>query len=104
MVTKVRRYDDGIALSNANPTSLDALELIGVLSRLVRDSLGRQGFHRLEDLRGFSERDLLKMPNIGRRSATILLGLVADYEAHGRLTSLRFEEDAADLIAHKGAH
>jgi hypothetical protein len=74
---RVERYDRGIAILRLEPSSLEGLELIGKISKLVRISLQASGIERLEDLDGMSLVDLLRLPNISRRSATTLIDLYA---------------------------
>ncbi len=81
IVERVERYDRAIAILRFEPSNFEGLELIGRMARLVRISLQASGIERLEDLDGRSLDDLLKLPNIGRRSATILLDL---YREHRR--------------------
>jgi len=76
---RVERYDRAIAILRFEPSSFEGLELIGKIPRLVRISLQASGIERLEDLDGRSLDDLLRLPNIGRRSATMLLDLYGEH-------------------------
>jgi len=69
------RYERGEAILRFEPTSLEGLALVGAISILAKVSLRARGIQRLEDLRGLSMRDLLRMPNIGRRVAATLFEL-----------------------------
>jgi hypothetical protein len=75
---RVERYDRGAAILRLEPSSLQGLELIGKIPRLVRISLQARGIERLEDLEGMSLVDLLRLPNIGKRSAVTLTDLYAE--------------------------
>lgn len=61
-----------------DPSSFEGLELTGKISRLVRIALQARGIERLDDLERISLADLLRLPNIGRRSATTLADLYAE--------------------------
>jgi DNA-directed RNA polymerase alpha subunit len=61
-----------------DPSSFEGLELTGKISRLVRIALQARGIERLDDLERISLADLLRLPNIGRRSATALIDLYAE--------------------------
>jgi hypothetical protein len=76
---RVERYDRAIAILRFEPSSFEGLELIGKIPRLVRISLQASGIECLEDLDGKSLDDLLRLPNIGRRSATMLLDLYGEH-------------------------
>jgi hypothetical protein len=77
IATATDRYERGEAMLRQDAMSLEGLDLVGKIPSLARISLQAQGFLRLEDLKGLSLRDLLMMPNIGRRAATVLMELRA---------------------------
>ena len=78
IVERVERYDRAVAILRFEPSNLEGLGLIGKIPRLVRTSLQASGIERLEDLDGMSLDDLLRLPNIGRRWATMLFKLCAE--------------------------
>ena len=71
----VARYDRGLAYLHADPFSLEGLELTGQIPPLVRKSLEAHGIWRLSAIDGMSLADLLRLPNVSRRSATTLIKL-----------------------------
>lgn len=71
----VARYDRGLAYLHADPQSLEGLELTGQISSLVRKSLKASGIWRLNRIEEMSIEDLLRLPNVSRRSATALIKL-----------------------------
>jgi hypothetical protein len=75
---RVERYNRGTTILKTDPSSLDGLELIGRIPSLTRASLGAVGISRLEELDGMSLADLLRLPNIGRRQAALLIELYAE--------------------------
>jgi hypothetical protein len=77
IITRVERYNRGAAILQTDPSSLEGLELIGTISILTRASLSAVGISRLEELDGMSLADLLRLPNIGRRQAGLLIELYA---------------------------
>ena len=75
---RVEHYDRGAAVLRLDPSSLEGLELTGRISRLVRISLEARGIKRLDDLDAASLDDLIRWPNIGRKSAAVLIDLYAE--------------------------
>jgi hypothetical protein len=75
---QVDRYNRGVAILQSDPPNLLGHELVGRIPPLARMSLRAAGIDRLEDMDGVSLVDLLGLPNIGRRSATILIDLSAE--------------------------
>jgi hypothetical protein len=80
IIEGVRRFDRGLDILEANPTSFLGLELTGNLPARARQSLEKVGIRRVEDLEGLTEADLLKVPDVGRGSAKTLLDLHGDIE------------------------
>lgn len=79
---RVNRYDRGMAILQTNPSSFEGLELIGKLHRLTRQSLEAYGIRRIEDLDELSLADLLRLPNVGRRTVTVLMDLRPQWPRH----------------------
>jgi hypothetical protein len=75
---RVERYNRGTTILKTDPSSLDGLELIGRIPSLTRASLSAVGISRLEELDGMSLADLLRLPNIGRRQAALLIEFYAE--------------------------
>jgi len=70
---RVDDYDRGTALLREDPSSIEALALLGQVKPLVREVLRHRGVNRLTDLEGVTMEEILSWPNVGRQSATLLL-------------------------------
>ena len=66
------------ALLRHDPANIEALSLLGKVKPLVRITLASRGVTRLTDLEGIAMAQLLRYPNIGRRSATFLFDSLAE--------------------------
>ena len=75
---RVEEYDRGVALLEDDRSSIEALALLGQIKPLVREVLRYRGITRLTDLEGVTMEQMLSWPNVGRRSATLLLNALAD--------------------------
>lgn len=73
LADRVARFDRGQALLCDNPGSIEGLHLAGQLPRLAFLSLEAAGIRRIGDLDGMTLVDLLRMTNIGRRVAIMLI-------------------------------
>lgn len=78
-VRRVEAHDRGVVMLRADPTSLEALDLMGELPPLVRQSLADHGIVRLDDLQGYKLEELLRLPNIGTKAIVRLRSLWAKY-------------------------
>jgi hypothetical protein len=76
-IRRVEQYERGMQILQENPGSLEGLELIGKVRPIVRHTLGARGYRTLHDLDNVSPADLIRMPNIGRHSAVLLIELAA---------------------------
>jgi hypothetical protein len=70
---RVEDYGRGAAILRKDPTSIEALGLVGEVRPSVQQTLRARGIEHLTDLEGFTMDELLLWPNVGRRSATLLL-------------------------------
>jgi hypothetical protein len=70
---RVENYDRGTALLREDPSSIEALALLGQIKPLVREVLRYRGVKRLTDLEGVTMEQMLSWPNVGKQSATLLL-------------------------------
>lgn len=75
---RVEDHDRGMALLREDPASIEALALLGQIKPLVKEILRYRGIKRLTDLEGVTMEQMLSWPNVGRRSATLLLNALAD--------------------------
>ena len=75
---RVEDYDRGRALLRDDPSSIEALALLGQVKPLVRETLRYWGIRRLTDLEGVSMEQMLSWPNVGRQSAALLLDALAN--------------------------
>jgi hypothetical protein len=66
-----------MALLREDPASIEALALLGQIKPLVKEILRYRGIKRLTDLEGVTMEQMLSWPNVGRRSATLLLNALA---------------------------
>ena len=75
---RVEDYDRGTALLRDDPSSIEALALLGQVKPLVKEILRYRGIRRLTDLEGVTMDEMLSWPNVGRQSATLLLNALAN--------------------------
>lgn len=75
---RVEDYDRGAAMLREDPASIEALDLMGRLPAHARHTLRSNGIERITDLAGIPMTEMLRWPNIGRKSATVLLNLLAE--------------------------
>lgn len=75
---RVEDYDRGTALLREDPSSIEALALLGQVKPLVKEVLRYRGISRLTDLEGVTRDQMLRWPNVGRQSATLLLNALAN--------------------------
>ena len=80
---RVDDYDRGIALLREDPSSIEALALVGQINPLVKEVLRYRGVNRLTDLEGVTMGEMLSWPNVGRQSATLLLNALANLKKTG---------------------
>lgn len=78
-IRRVQDYDRGIAMLREDPASIEALDLIGRLPSHARRTLAARGITRITDLTGTPIIEMLTWPNIGHRSATMLLRLLDEF-------------------------
>ena len=81
---RVEDYDRGRALLRDDPSSIEALALLGQVKPLVREVLRYRGVRQLTDLEGVTMRQMLRWPNVGRQSAALLLNALADLKKSDR--------------------
>ena len=86
-VKRVQDYDRGMALLSEDCASIEALDLIGRLPSHARRSLSARSITRITDLVGISLMEMLTWPNMGHKSATMLLRLLDEY--HVKCTNER---------------
>src|SRR4029450_10888102 len=91
IVQRVERCNRGATIPQTDPSSLEGLELTGTIPGLTRASLSAAGIGRLEELDGMSLVDLLRLPNIGMRQATLLIELYAKPKQSSRAVTHRSE-------------
>jgi hypothetical protein len=85
VIKRVEEYDRGAAMLSADPASIEALDLMGRLPAHVRNTLQANGIGRVTDIAGVSMVELMKCPNIGCKSATLLLRLLDEYRKSGAI-------------------
>jgi DNA-directed RNA polymerase alpha subunit len=78
IVHETQDYLDAAEALKSDPDNLDLLARTGKIGARTASALGERGIHRIEDLRGLSLRDLLRMPNLGRVQAEEATRLAAD--------------------------
>ena len=66
-------YDRGAEMLREDPASIEALGLVGDVKPSVQQTLRARGIKQLTDLEGVTMDQLLRWPNVGRQSATLLL-------------------------------
>jgi hypothetical protein len=81
---RVEDYDRGRALLRDDPSSIEALALLGQVKPLVREVLRYRGVRQLTDLEGVTMKQMLRWPNVGRQSAALLLNALADLKKTDR--------------------
>jgi hypothetical protein len=79
---RVEDYDRGIALLRQDPSSIEALALLGQVKPLVKEILRYRGVKRLTDLEGVTMEEMLSWPNVGRQSAALLLNALANLKKY----------------------
>jgi hypothetical protein len=75
---RVEDYDRGAELQRRDPSSIEALALLGQLKPLVREMLRYRGINHLTDLEGVTMQQMLSWPHVGKQSATLLLNALAN--------------------------
>jgi hypothetical protein len=76
-IPRVECYDLAAAILELDPGNLNALEAVGKIQAPVRRTLLEHDIRSLRDLEGMRMEDLVRLPNIGPRSASVLLRLCA---------------------------
>lgn len=77
-LARVERYERGVALLRDDPCSLEGLGLAGRVPGHARRALAARGFTRITELAGIPKAEILKWPNVGRKSAVALLALLEE--------------------------
>ena len=80
---RVEEYDRGSAMLRNDPTSIEALALLGHIKPLVRETLRYRGVRQLTDLEGVTMGELVRWPNVGRQSAALLLNALTNVKKNG---------------------
>jgi hypothetical protein len=75
---RVEDYDRGATLLREDPSSIEALALLGQIKPLVREVLRHRGVQRLTDLEGITLEEIVSWPNVGKQSASLLLDALAN--------------------------
>ena len=75
---RVEDYDRGAAMLRKDPASIEALGLVGDVKPSVQQTLRARGIQQQTDLEGITMDQLLRWPNVGRQSATLLLDALAN--------------------------
>jgi DNA-directed RNA polymerase alpha subunit len=77
---RVRDYSDAIEGLKMDPDNLVLRARAGRITLRAAQALAAEGIHRVEQLRGYSFRDLIRMPNMGRACVEQLVKLAAEHE------------------------
>jgi hypothetical protein len=80
-VKRVEDYDRGTALLQHDSANIEGLSLVGMLPPLTRLTLHENGITRLTELEAISADDLLRLPNMRKRTVERLLALLDQYRS-----------------------